>query len=162
MSGHLSQAEISEWLAGIRADGAERHLAECAGCAVEAKRASQPFERFGAAARAWGEAEMPAAWLTPAEWPTPPAWLAPEKTAPAPRRGWRLAGAGLALAAAALLLVAVPVRLQRQRALELARQDEALLEAVQTEVARSAPEPMQPLEKLVVWNSPSGQSDSSQ
>jgi hypothetical protein len=156
MSGHLSQAEISEWLAGIRADGAERHLAECAGCAAEVKRASQPLEQFGAAARAWGEAEMPAVWLTP------PAWLTPEKTAPVERRGWRLAGMGLALAAAALLLVAVPVRWQHQRALEMARQDEALLEAVQTEVARSAPEPMQPLEKLVVWNSPSGHSGSSQ
>ena len=41
-------------------------------------------------------------------------------------------------------------------------QDEALLEQVQTEVALSAPEPMQPLEKLVKWNSPSGQSASSQ
>ena len=150
MSGHLSQAEISEWLAGIRADGAERHLAECAGCAAEVRRASQPFEQFGVTVRAWGEVEMPAAWLTP------------EKTAPAPRRGWRLAGVGLALAAAALLLVAVPVRWQHQRALEMARQDELLLQAVQTEVARSAPEPMQPLEKLVVWNSPSGQSGSSQ
>ena len=105
---------------------------------------------------------MPSAWLTPAEWPTPPAWLTPEKMAPARRRRWRLAGMGLALATAALLLVAVPVRWQRQRALEVARQDAALLEAVQTEVARSAPEPMQPLEELVVWNSPSGQSSSSQ
>jgi hypothetical protein len=156
MSGHLSQAEISEWVAGIRADGAERHLAECAGCAAEVKRASQPFEQFGAAARAWGEAEMPTAWSTPAE------WLTPEKTAPVARRRWRLAAIGLALAAAALLLVAVPVHRQHQRALEMARQDEALLEAVQTELARSAPEPMQPLEKLVVWNSPSGQSGSSQ
>jgi biopolymer transport protein ExbB/TolQ len=68
----------------------------------------------------------------------------------------------VALAAAAALMVAAPVYLQHQRAIETARQDEALLEQVQTEVSRSAPEPMQPLEKLVAWNAPSGQSGSSQ
>ena len=42
MSGHLSSVEISEWLAGIRASDAERHLAECAVCAAELERAGTP------------------------------------------------------------------------------------------------------------------------
>jgi hypothetical protein len=59
MSGHLSSVEISEWLAGIRASDAERHLAECAVCAAELERAGEPLARFGAATRAWCAAETP-------------------------------------------------------------------------------------------------------
>ena len=152
MSGHLSSVEISEWLAGIRASEAERHLAECAACAAELERASQPLARFGAATRAWCAAETPVPRLG--------------SIVSAARRRRQLTMMRVALAAAAVLvavlMVAAPVYRQHQRALETARQDEALLEQVQTEVARSAPEPMQPLEKLVKWNSPSGQSGSSQ
>ena len=148
MSGHLSSVEISEWLAGIRAGGAERHLAECAVCAAELERASEPLARFGAATRAWCAAETPVPRLGSIEI--------------AVRRRRRFAGVRVALAAAAALMMAAPVYFRHQRAIETARQDEALLEQVQTEVARSAPEPMQPLEKLVKWNSPSGQSGSSQ
>jgi hypothetical protein len=148
MSGHLSSVEISEWLAGIRASGAERHLAECAGCAAELERASEPLARFGAATRAWCAAETPVPRLGSVVFAT--------------RRRRRVTMMRVALAAAAVLMVATPVYRQHQRALETARQDEALLEQVQTEISRSAPEPMQPLEKLVAWNSPSGQSASSQ
>jgi hypothetical protein len=148
MSGHLSSVEISEWLAGNRASGVERHLAECAGCAAELERASEPLARFGSAMRAWCAAETPVPRLGSIEF--------------AVRRRRRFTGVRVALAAAAVLMVAAPVYLHHQRAIETARQDEALLEQVQTEVARSAPEPMQPLEKLVKWNSPSGQSGSSQ
>jgi hypothetical protein len=146
MNGHLSPVEMSEWLAGIRAAAAERHLAECAGCAAELARASEPLTRFGVAARAWCAAE------TPVLWPQPVAPLAPRRR--------RFTAWPVALAAAAALMVAAPVYRQHQRALEMARQDEALLEQVQTEISRSAPEPMQPLENLVEWNSPSGQSAS--
>lgn len=148
MSGHLSSVEISEWLAGIRASGAERHLAECAVCAAELERASEPLARFGAAMRAWCAAETPAPRL--------------ETVASTVRRRRRAVAMRFALAAAAALIVAAPVYRHHQRAIEMARQDEALLEQVQTEISRSAPEPMQPLEKLVAWNSPSGQSGSSQ
>jgi len=148
MSGHLSSVEISEWLAGIRASGAERHLAECAGCAAELERASEPLAQFGAATRAWCAAETPVPRLGSVVFAT--------------RHRRRVTMMRVALAAAAALMVATPVYRQHQRALETARQDEALLEQVQTEISRSAPEPMQPLEKLVAWNSPSGQSASSQ
>ena len=147
MSGHLSSFEISEWLAGIRTSGAERHLAQCGDCAAELERAGEPLARFGAATRAWSAAETPAP--------------RPELIAPLVRRRQRLAGMRMVLAAAAALLVAAPVYYQHQRALETARQDEALLEQVQSDLSRSAPEPMQPLEKLVAWNSPAGDSGSS-
>ncbi len=148
MSGHLSSVEISEWLAGIRPSGAERHLAECAVCAAELERAAEPLARFGAATRAWCAAETPVPRFG--------------SVAAAARRGRRVVTMRVALAVAAALMLAAPVYRQHQRAIEMARQDEALLEQVQTEVARSAPEPMQPLEQLVAWNSPSGQSGSSQ
>jgi hypothetical protein len=147
MSGHLTSVEISEWLAGIRGPDAERHLAECAGCAAELKRAGEPFARFGAAARAWCAAETPVPRVS--------------AVAAASRRR-RVIAMRLVLAAAAALIVAAPVYRQHQRAIETARQDEALLEQVQAEVSRSAPEPMQPLEQLVAWNAPSGDSGSSQ
>ncbi|MGD0670005.1 MAG: hypothetical protein ABSB23_20900 [Bryobacteraceae bacterium] len=148
MSGHLSSVEISEWLAGIRDPDAERHLAECAGCAAELERAREPLARFGAATRAWCAAETPAP--------------RPEPMASAVRRRRSLTAMRIALAAAAALMVAAPVYQHHQHAIEMARQDEVLLEQVQAEVSRSVPEPMQPLEKLVAWNSPSGQSGSSQ
>jgi len=148
MSGHLSSVEISEWLAGIRGPEAERHLANCAGCAAELERAGMPLARFGAGARAWCGAATPAA--------------RPELLAPLARRRQRIAGMRVALAAAAALLVATPVYYRHQRALETARQDEALLEQVQSDLSRSAPEPMQPLEKLVAWNPAAGGSASSQ
>jgi hypothetical protein len=82
--------------------------------------------------------------------------------ASAVRRRRSLTAMRIALAAAAALMVAAPVYQHHQHAIEMARQDEVLLEQVQAEVSRSVPEPMQPLEKLVAWNSPSGQSGSSQ
>ena len=148
MSGHLSSVEISEWLAGIRAPDAERHLAECAVCAAELERASAPFAQFGAATRAWCAAE------------TPLPRLGSVASVAHRRRQFRMIR--VALAAAAALMAAALVYHQHQRAIEIARQDEALLEQVQVEVSRSAPEPMQPLEKLVAWNAPAGQSGSSQ
>lgn len=148
MSGHLSSVEISEWLAGTRTPAAEGHLAECAGCAAELARAAEPLARFGLATRAWCAAETPVPRLG--------------SVATAVRRRHRFTMMRVALVAAAVLLLAAPVYRHHQRALEMARQDEALLEQVQTEVSRSAPEPMQPLEKLVAWNAPSGRSGSSQ
>jgi hypothetical protein len=148
MSGHLSSVEISEWLAGIRASRSERHLAECAGCAAEMERASEPLARFGAATRAWCAAETPVPRLG--------------SVASAVSRRRRFTTMRVALAVAVALLVAAPVYRQHQHTIETARQDEALLEQVQTEISRSAPEPMQPLEKLVAWNSPTGQSGSRQ
>jgi hypothetical protein len=78
------------------------------------------------------------------------------------RRRHRVAALRVVLATAAALMVAAPVYYQQQRALVTARQDEVLLEQVQTEVSRSAPEPMQPLEKLVAWNAAAAVSGSSQ
>jgi maltooligosyltrehalose synthase len=117
-------------------------------CAAELERAGEPLARFGAATRAWCAAETPVPRLG--------------SVGSAARRRQRFMTMRVALAAAAVLMVAAPVYRQHQRAIEMARQDEALLEQVQTEISRSAPEPMQPLEKLVAWNSPSGQSGSSQ
>lgn len=148
MSGHLSSVEISEWLAGILGPDEERHLAECADCAAELERAHEPLARFGAATRAWCAAETPAP--------------RPEPMASQASRRRRLTAMRIALVAAAVLMIAAPVYRHHQRTIEMARQDEVLLEEVHAEVSQSVPEPMQPLEKLVAWNSPSGQSGSSQ
>ena len=71
---------------------------------------------------------------------------------------------GIIVAAVVVLMVvilaAVPLYLRdraQRRAAEIARQDEALLEQVQTEVSRSVPEPMEPLTKLVSWTSEANQ-----
>ena len=138
MSGHLRPAEVSEWLAGIRGAYAERHLAECADCAAEVARAGEPLVRFGAAARAWTAAQTPV-----------PRLGAIVLAAQRKRRVVKMRAA--LAAAAAILLVSAPVYRQRERALE-ARQDEILLQQVQNEISLSAPQPMQPLEKLVAWN----------
>jgi len=148
MSGHLTAIEVSEWLAGTRAASAEQHVAECAGCTAELERVRQPLTQFSAVMRAWCAAEAPAP--------------RPEAIPAAIHRQRRLAVLRVALATTAALLVAAPVYRQHLRSIEIALQDDALLEKVQAEIARPVPEPLQPLEKLVAWNAPAGQTGSGQ
>ena len=141
MRQHLSAGEISAWLAGERTAERDGHLRECAECRAAVERVEAPLARFRCAVQAWSSQEISLA--RPIEL----------------RRRHGFGMMRLAMAAAMVVMLAgVPLYLRdraRDRAAETARQDEALLEQVQTEVARSVPEPMEPLAKLVVWSSDS-------
>ena len=71
--------------------------------------------------------------------------------------------AGAALAA--LMLTAPVMYWNRQtqlRQAERARQDTALLESVNSELSRSVPQSLEPLDKLVAWSPTATESESKQ
>lgn len=94
----------------------------------------RPLADFRAAVRSWsGQAQAPPARTG--------SWI--------PRLRWAAA------AAMACALAAIPVyeKLQRDRqhALEVAKQDEALLQQIDADLARSVPAPFEPLTQLVTF-----------
>ena len=77
--------------------------------------------------------------------------------APAHRASpWPFGMRSIAVTFAVLLLAIVPVYREKQnkaRAEEMAKQDAALLSQVESEIGESVPHPMQPLAKLVSYQS---------
>lgn len=133
---HLSAEDISAWLAGERAADRAEHLDECAECRSALASMERPLAEFRGAVKAWGGRELSA--VRPIEMR--------RRSFGIPR--WAMA------AAMVVILAGVPLYLRdraRERATETARQDEALLQEVQIDVGRSAPETMEPLAKLV-WS----------
>ena len=103
-------------------------------------RVEAPLERFRAAVNGWSE-------------------MSPARPMERRRRAFGMMRPAMA-GALVVMLAGIPVYLRdraRERAAETARQDEVLLRQVQTEVARSAPEQMEPLARLVSWGSDSTQ-----
>lgn len=146
MNHHLSTQEISAWLAGERTPEHERHAGECVECRAAIERIEGSLAQFRGVVKEYSGRELSQARPL----------VRPEARQ---RHGFGM----MRLAAAAAMVVAlagVPLYLRdraRERAAEIARQDEALLEQVQTEISRSVPEPMEPLTKLVSWTSNANQ-----
>lgn len=143
MSAHLSSEQISRWMAGERAPEVERHLRECARCAAEIARLKGLLAEFRSAvvatsARQKG-AEAPARWKL----------LEPRRRMSSMLH-WKLAAAALAIA------VIVPIcknSSDRRRQMEAFEADIRLWEEVNAQVSRPVPTPLEPLMKLVVWES---------
>ena len=138
MNRHLTATEISAWLAGERTPEHEQHVAECRECTAAVDRMDRTLARFGGALRDWGAREFET--VRPVAAPSP-------KT---------LGNATLWLRVAtvtAALSLAAGVPLWRQhRAAEIAQQDEALLQQVQSDISRSVPLPMEKLANLEKTN----------
>ena len=137
MNQHLSAQDISAWLAGDRTQEHDRHVRECAECQAALDGRVRSLARFSGALKDWSSQQFPP--------------VRPIRERRYGFGGLRLAAATLALA----VLAAIPVHLRHraaERDAEIARQDEALLQQVQTEVSRSVPEPMEPLTSLWTTN----------
>jgi len=135
---HLSAEQIAQWIAGEHTAEAELHVAACDRCQSEVAGLVDVLAQFRCSARSVA-APLPAlrAWR-PAVWPR---WAA--------------------VAAAVALLALVPVyrdRRERQRA-ELEREDSQLLQQVDAEISRAVPGSMDPLVKMVSWNSEANQNE---
>jgi hypothetical protein len=142
MNQHLSPEQIARWMAGERTASEEQHARQCVECGAELARLEAALALFRGAVRQWSEqqsVERPRTWGV-------------ER---APRvfvLRWAM------VAAALLMLVWVPIyqgAKEKQRKAELARADAALLEQVDAEISRAVPAPMEPLIKLVAWDSAS-------
>lgn len=150
MSQHLSSERISTWTAGERTWEEEQHVRECPECAAELAQFEEALSLMRGFVRHWSD----------------------QKGGSAPDRGFQVELARnrihpwhirWALAAVAVLLLAmVPIvrnARHRQSGGKMAQADAQLLEQVSTEVSRAVPRPMEPLLKLVSWDS-SGASES--
>jgi anti-sigma factor RsiW len=143
MNGHFSPERISRWMIGQRTPQDEEHARQCPECAAKVAAFESAIARFRESVRDSGE-----------QCPRPGIPLA----AGVPRgrlnfavRTYRWAPVAAALA----LLAAVPIytsSMARRRQAEMARADAALLEQVDAGISRAVPAPMEPLVKLVSWN----------
>lgn len=95
----------------------------------------QPLAEFRAAVRQWSAESEARPVIRRASW--------------APRL--RLAAAAALVFALAAIPVYEKIQHDRQHAAELARQDEALLQQIDADLARSVPAPFEPLTQLVTY-----------
>ena len=129
---HLSAEQIAQWVAGERTAGADSHLSACTVCRAQVAEFEDVLAQFRDSLKS-----VPAA----------PPVLKARRMILWPRL--------VAIGAAASLLLLVPVyrdRQARQRA-ALEQQDAQLLQQVDAEISRAVPDAMDPLVKMVSWNS---------
>jgi hypothetical protein len=146
---HLSDEQISAWLAGLETPEQSAHVAECDVCRQEIARRTEPLALFREAVHTVSDQRVPRAIV----WSTPKRWHMPILR-------W---AAGAALAG--LMLTAPVMYWNKQtqlREAERARQDAALLESVNSELSRSVPQSLEPLDKLVAWSPTATESESKQ
>lgn len=142
MSVHLSQREVSEWIAGERGSADAAHVSGCPSCRSELDGLSRTLADFRMAVRETGEACSQAA----------PAAAAFERPGLRLTLVWRsLAVAGLTLAA---LLVVGPESPRSDRARPAdAAADAALMQQVDADVSQAVPDSMEPLLQLLAADS---------
>jgi len=140
MSGHLSSQRISLWMLGERDARDERHVGECAQCAAEVARFEAALGQFRGSLRVWSSRQehrkAAAHWAAPAGF-------------------WNWGGRLAAVAAVLLLAILVPQYKgprQPKAATVIAQADVQWLNDVDSGVSRAAPQAMEPLLKLVAWD----------
>lgn len=132
---HLDREAMDRYLAGEGGAVAEQHLAECAACRQEVEQVELALSGFRDSARLWSRTHRPVEWMP--------------SHRPAPRRLMPLRWA--ATATAAIVLVGIPLyrNYSKRRAEAQAKADAVLLEEIGADISRPAPEPLEPLIKLV-------------
>ena len=140
MNNHLSSQQISRCLAGDITPQEQQHFHECPECGAEMVRVRTLLSDFRGAVSQWAEAQQPV--LQYARF--------------ARKRQWRVLRWAPAAAAAAAITV-IPLyknfqeRESRAQAAQAAQaaQDALLLERVNLQLSRTAPESLQPLMDLI-------------
>lgn len=128
---HLSGEQIAQWMAGDRTAEAEAHVAACAACRSEVAGFEQVLQGFRRSAVGLPVGSVHAR-QTRSAWPR---WVT-------------------AAAAIALLAMAPVYRQQQERKrAALEQQDAQLLQEVDAEISRAVPDAMDPLVRMVSWNS---------
>jgi hypothetical protein len=143
MNGHFSSEQISQWMIGERTAQDEEHARQCPECAAKVAGFESAIALFRESVRDCGER------YGRPEIPSPAGVRRARRNFVARPSRWA------PVAAALLLLAAIPIYTssrERRRQAEMARADAALLEQVDVGIARAVPAPMEPLVKLVSWN----------
>jgi hypothetical protein len=127
---HLSAEQIAQWIAGQRSAETELHVESCGQCRARVTGFEDVMTQFRGAVRS-----VPA---------PPPVWSA--------RRA--VVWPHLVAVAAIALLLMVPLYREREarRRAAIEEQDAQLLQQVDTGISRAVPDAMDPLVKMVSWN----------
>ena len=141
MKTHLSEEQISRWIAGDRAPEAERHLRVCMQCATEVAHMKKLLADFHDGVIAWSDSQMDAE--APVQWTL----LAPARRSKSAALLLRLAAATVVVMLALLLFHDY----NRRRAIKVFEADVKLLEEVNTQIAQPVPTSLKPLMQLVSW-----------
>ncbi|MDR3699705.1 MAG: hypothetical protein P4L56_08740 [Candidatus Sulfopaludibacter sp.] len=128
---HLSAEQIAQWIAGQRSAEAEVHVESCGKCRARVTGFEDVLAQFRGAVRS---VSAPV-----------PVWRA--------RRS--LVWPRLVAVAAIALLLLVPLYREREarRRAAIEQQDTQLLQQVDAGISRAVPDAMDPLVKMVSWNS---------
>jgi len=139
MTSHLDAEAINRWVAGECDAATAAHLRDCAVCSAAAARLEAAFAGFRNASGRWTESHPLS--RPPLHW----------EAARIPRRHWAAPRRWAAVAATVTLLAAFPAyrSYSRHEAAVRAQADAQLLQEVSDDLARPAPEPLEPLIQLV-------------
>ena len=137
---HLSSEQVFEWTLGERSAEVGRHLEDCRECREELARLQDGLSAFRQSAHDWADAPVRVA--------------GPTRSAAAPV-SWAWAGLTAMVIGLALFPLYLDIR-ETQREAESVR-DSLLLDQVQTRLARTVPQAMEPLMQLMTEEREGGQ-----
>jgi hypothetical protein len=127
----MNHPQVNQWLAGDRSPDLKTHVESCRQCAAGIAKLEAPLGAFRDAVHRWSDRQM-----------APVTIVEPRRAS----AGWlRIAVAATALGVIAI----VGVERHNQEAAAMARADDALLEQVATDVSRSVPATLEPLDQLM-------------
>jgi len=132
---HLSPEQISAWAMGERAPETLEHVRACWSCLAALEEFGETLAQFRLAVHETAAEQQPTVWeLKPAR----------------PRIFWRLSAAcaTIAIVLATSRLGTVPER----RSQDSAAADVALLKQIDSDVSQMVPDSMEPLMRLVAWD----------
>ena len=146
---HLSSQQVFEWTLGERRVEVGRHLEDCRECRAELARLEAGLRAFRQSAHGW------AGWAGWAGWTEAPVRVpVPDPSLPSPV-SWGWAGLTAMVIGLALVPLYLDIR-ETQREAESVR-DSVLLDQVQTRLARTVPQSMEPLMELMAEEREGGQ-----
>ncbi|HET9219017.1 MAG TPA: hypothetical protein VFR18_18680 [Terriglobia bacterium] len=137
---HLSSEQVLEWTLGERCAEVGRHLADCRECREELVGLQDGLRAFRQSAHDWADAPVRVA--VPDRLVSPPV-------------SWGWAGLTAMVIGLALFPLYLDIR-ETQREAESVR-DSLLLDQVQTRLARTVPQSMEPLMELMAEEREGGQ-----
>ncbi|MFZ0593237.1 MAG: hypothetical protein WAM39_22455 [Bryobacteraceae bacterium] len=140
MKSHLTSEQISDWALGTRSRPVARHIHSCPVCRKEINRFEEALVHFRTSVREWTACQFDPHFQIQCD-------RSERHSGTAVRTAWALTALVLCL------VVSLAVHRGPRQGDELANDgDNALLNQVDQEVARTVPGPMEPLLRLVAWD----------
>jgi hypothetical protein len=142
MSDHLTERQLSTWLAGRSTPGQQQHVRECPQCSDAVSSFLGPISTFQSAMQDWSNRQDLPRFTEGLASPQP------RRRIIDPRWGWAVA------AAAVVILTAIPLYRQGSELQRSAKAAEAaqVMDTVNQHLSRTVPAPMEPIMALIPIN----------